>query len=62
MTPQQVQRFFKVQTQAALARVLRRPASTVAEWFQRGCVPKAAQFELQIITGGRLRASNGKRR
>lgn len=56
MTPQQVQAYFDAPTQKALADVLDRPISTVAEWFQRGVVPRAVQLELQIRTNGRLKA------
>jgi hypothetical protein len=56
MTPDQLKDHFNVQTQTALAAVLDKPISTVAEWFQRGRVPRAVQLELQIRTGGKLKA------
>ena len=56
MTPDQLKEHFKVQTQTALAAALDRPISTVAEWFQRGRVPKAVQFELELKTNGQLQA------
>jgi DNA-binding transcriptional regulator YiaG len=51
-----VKQHFGAQTQSALAAKLGKPVSTVAEWFQRGRVPRAVQLELQIRTDGRLRA------
>lgn len=56
MTPDQVKEHFGVATQTALAVELQRPISTVAEWFQRGRIPRAVQFELEIATGGKLKA------
>lgn len=56
MTPQQLKDFFQVETQTALAEALDKPVSTVAEWFQRGVVPRAVQLELQIKTDGKLQA------
>jgi DNA-binding transcriptional regulator YiaG len=56
MTPDQLKAHFNVQTQTALAAILEKPVSTVAEWFQRGTVPRHVQLELQIRTGGKLKA------
>lgn len=56
MTPDQLLTFFEVRTQTALAHRLGKPKSTVADWFQRGIVPRTVQLELQIQTGGRLMA------
>jgi hypothetical protein len=56
MTPDQVKLHFNARTQKDLAAKLGRPVSTVAEWFQRGRVPRAVQFQLQIDTCGALRA------
>ena len=58
MTPDQLKVHFNVQTQTALAAALDKPISTVAEWFQRGRVPRAVQLELQIRTGGKLKADH----
>ena len=58
MTPDQIKDYFKAPTQTALAGILDRPISTVAEWFQRGVVPRAVQLELQIRTGGALQAGD----
>jgi DNA-binding transcriptional regulator YiaG len=57
MTPEQVKQHFGAQTQSALAAKLGKPVSTVAEWFQRGRVPRAVQLELQIRTAGHLKAN-----
>lgn len=54
MTPEQVKEHFQAPSQTALAATLGRPISTVAEWFQRGRVPREVQLELQIQTGGKL--------
>ena len=56
MTPDQVLTHFQVDTKTALAKALDKPVSTVNDWFQRGRVPKSVQFELQIRTGGQLKA------
>lgn len=58
MTPEQVKVFFQAPTQTALAARLGKPISTVAEWFQRGKVPRAVQLELQILTDGKLPAED----
>jgi hypothetical protein len=58
MTPEQVKNHFQAPTQSALAVHLGKPVSTVAEWFQRGVVPRAVQLELQIMTGGVLKAED----
>ena len=56
MSPEQVKSHFKAPTQTALAAILGKPVSTVAEWFQKGSVPRAVQFELEIKTDGQLKA------
>lgn len=56
MTPDQVKQHYNAPTQTALAEALKKPVSTVAEWFQKGRVPKAEQFRLELDTGGALRA------
>lgn len=61
MTPEQVKQHFQASTQAALAVRLGKPVSTVAEWFQRGRVPRAVQLELQIETMGALQAERQDR-
>lgn len=58
MTPEQVKEHFQAPTQTALAATLGKPISTVAEWFQRGRVPRAVQLELQIMTKGKLAAED----
>lgn len=60
MTPEQVLSHFGVTRQTELARVLGKPVSTVADWFQRGAVPRAVQYELQIRTGGKLKAETSQ--
>jgi hypothetical protein len=61
MTPDQVKQHFKVQTQTALAERLQKPVSTVAEWFQKGRIPRAVQFELELDTRGKLKAERAAR-
>lgn len=56
MSPEQIKSHFKAPTQTALAAILGKPVSTVSEWFQKGTVPRAVQFELEIKTGGELKA------
>jgi hypothetical protein len=54
MSPDQLKSHFNVSTQTALAERLGKPISTVAEWFQKGKLPRAVQFEMEILTGGAL--------
>ncbi len=56
MTPDQLLSHFQMPTKTALAAHLNKPVSTVNDWFQRGVVPRAVQYELEIITGGQLKA------
>jgi hypothetical protein len=58
MTPDQLKNHFKAPTQTALAAILGKPVSTVAEWFQRGVVPRAVQLEVEIRTEGQLKAED----
>lgn len=48
MTPEQLKQHFQAPTQTALAVLLGRPVSTVAEWFQTGRVPKGVLLELLL--------------
>lgn len=48
MSPDQLKQHFNVQTQTALAELLGKPVSTVAEWFQRGKVPEAVLLRLEL--------------
>lgn len=61
MTPDQVKEHFEVDTQTALAAKLGKPISTVADWFQRDRIPRAVQFELEVLTSGGLRAEREDR-
>jgi len=55
MTPQQVLKYFG--TQAEIARVLGCKQPSVAEWFlPDGKVPEGRQYQLEIATGGALKA------
>jgi hypothetical protein len=56
MTPQELKSHFGVETQTALAERLGKPVSTVAEWFQVGRVPRVVQLEIELDTGGALKA------
>jgi DNA-binding transcriptional regulator YiaG len=48
MTPDQLKEHFQVDTQTALAAKLGKPVSTVAEWFQKGRVPRAVLLEVEL--------------
>jgi DNA-binding transcriptional regulator YiaG len=48
MTPDQLKEHFNVETQTALAAKLGKPVSTVAEWFQKGRVPRAVLLEVEL--------------
>lgn len=50
MTPDQLKEHFNVDTQTALAARLGKPVSTVAEWFQKGRVPRAVLLEVELET------------
>jgi hypothetical protein len=43
------------------AAALQRPTSTVFFWKAHG-IPRGVQFEIQVLTGGKLRASPGRPR
>jgi hypothetical protein len=55
MTYDELVKYYDGLTPAAAA--LRRPISTVFTWKASG-IPRAVQFEIQVLTGGGLRASN----
>ena len=56
MTPEQVVAHFGgTQVKAAEALGLRQ--SAVSEWFRHGYVPLGRQYEIQVLTGGTLRAN-----
>lgn len=54
MTPHQVVEHFG--SQQAVADALRISQPAVAKWIAEGCIPEGRQAQLQIITGGKLRA------
>lgn len=55
MTPQEVLSHFG--TQAEIARVLGCKQPSVAEWFLPGAkVPEGRQYQLELATGGTLKA------
>jgi len=60
MTPKDVLKFYK--TQAAAAHALRIQQPSVALWVKQGRIPHGRQAQLQLITGGALRADFPKRR
>lgn len=60
MTPEQLKDHFQAPTQTALAGLLGKPVSTVAEWFQRGRVPRAVQWEVEAMTKGKLKAERSR--
>jgi DNA-binding transcriptional regulator YdaS (Cro superfamily) len=55
MTPKDVVEHFGG-TQVKAAAALGISQASVSEWFQIGYVPLGRQYELQVLTGGRLRA------
>lgn len=55
MTPNDVLVEFKTQTN--IARALGIKPSSVAEWFKDGEVPEGRQYQIELATMGRLRAS-----
>lgn len=55
MTPQQVLDHFG--TQAEIARVLGCKQPSVAEWFDKDEVPEGRQYQLELATGGALKAA-----
>lgn len=54
MTPQQVLDHYG--SQAEIARVLGCRQSSVFEWFDKGEVPDGRQYQIEIATGGVLKA------
>ncbi len=44
----------------ALAVALKLPATTVHSWRARG-IPHARQFQIQIVSGGKLKANGGSK-
>jgi hypothetical protein len=54
MTPQQVLDYYG--TQAEIARVLGCKQPSVAEWFDKNEVPEGRQYQLEIASGGKLKA------
>ena len=61
MTYDQAEKHFG--SQGALARAFDPPLrqSTVSDWKQNGGIPRGRQFELQVITGGMLKADENER-
>lgn len=54
MTPQDLLAHFK--TQAEIARVLGCKQPSVCEWFDNGTIPEGRQYQIEIATGGALKA------
>lgn len=54
MSPQEVIEFYGTQAKAATALGMRQ--SSVAEWFTKGEVPEGRQYQIELATGGALRA------
>lgn len=55
MTPQEVLSHYG--TQAEIARVLGCTQPSIAEWFEKGRVPEGRQYQLEIASGGTLKAA-----
>jgi DNA-binding transcriptional regulator YdaS (Cro superfamily) len=58
MTPQQVVKHYGSQSAAARALGLNR--ATICTWVTRKRIPETRQAWIQLLTGGKLVASNGK--
>jgi len=43
-------------TKAEIARVLGVEPPSVSEWFEKGEVPEGRQYQIQLASGGRLKA------
>lgn len=54
MSPQQALEYFG--TKAEIARVLGITAPSVVEWFDAGVIPEGRQYQLELATGGALKA------
>ena len=54
MTPKQALDHFG--TQQRIARALGMAQSSVAEWFAAGRIPEGRQYQIELATGGALRA------
>lgn len=54
MSPSEALAFFK--TKAELARVLGVQPPSVSEWFDAECIPEGRQYQLELATGGALKA------
>jgi len=54
MSPDQVVEFFGTQSKAAKA--LGIVQSSISEWVIAGAVPEARQYQIELATGGALRA------
>ena len=55
MTPKDVLEYFGTQT--AIAHAVGCKQSSVAEWFDKGEVPEGRQYQIELATDGRLRAT-----
>ena len=56
MTTEDLKRFYKADTDAALARILKRPRSTIHYWKEGG-IPPSTQATFQLLTNGELKAN-----
>lgn len=54
MTPQEVLDYHG--SQAEIARVYGCAQSSVFEWFEKGVIPDGRQYQIEIGTGGALKA------
>lgn len=54
MTPREVIEFYG--TQKGVAAAVGISQASVSEWVSNGYVPLGRQYELQVLTGGRLKA------
>lgn len=57
MTPQDAIEFFGSQHRAAAALQISQPA--IAKWVRRGRIPPVRQYQIQVVSRGKLRADKG---
>ncbi len=54
MTPNDVVQHFGTQVKAAQALGIKQ--SSIAGWIKNGAVPEGRQYQIQLLTGGKLQA------
>lgn len=54
MKPKDVIKYYGTQQKAAEALGCKQPS--ISEWVRNGCVPLLRQFQIEALTGGKLKA------